>query len=67
MSKLTQNEQAEKQQNALIKSGLSKVEKPPTGIGAPYCHECDAEIPQARREVYGNGLCVECAERFERQ
>lgn len=60
--KLTKNEMAERQQNALIASGLSNVPKPPVGIGSAECIECGEPIPMARRKACGNGICVYCAD-----
>ena len=60
--KLTANEMAERNTNALVKSGVANVPKPPQKIGNPECVECGDQIPMARRKAYGNGLCVECAE-----
>jgi len=65
--KKTINEQAEEQMNKFIESGLNKVEKPPVGLGPAECSRCGEDIPMARREAYGNGLCVYCAELNERR
>lgn len=38
------------------------------GPGLTHCEECDAEIPQARREaVPGVRLCVACQETADRE
>jgi len=38
------------------------------GPGLTHCEECDAEIPQARREaVPGVRLCVSCQEAADRE
>ena len=38
----------------------------PTGESLSHCDECDAEIPQARREaVPGVRLCVGCQSRID--
>ena len=38
------------------------------GPGLEHCEECDAEIPQARREaVPGVRLCVHCQEAADRE
>ena len=39
----------------------------PHGEGASHCEECEAKIPEARREaVPGVRLCVDCQSRLER-
>ena len=67
IEKKTQGEQAEEQMNKFIESGLNKIEKPPTGLGPAECSRCGDEIPIARRQAYGNGLCIDCAEMAERR
>ena len=38
------------------------------GPGLEHCEECDAEIPQARRDaVPGVRLCVDCQETADRE
>jgi len=40
----------------------------PQGKGLPHCEECDAEIPQARRQaVPGVRLCVGCQSELDQQ
>ena len=58
--KLTQNEQAEKCQNAEIQSGLDAIETPPVGLGDETCIDCDDIIPMARRKAYNSNKCIEC-------
>ncbi len=38
----------------------------PKGTGLNHCEECDAEIPQARRDaVPGVRLCIKCQEHVD--
>lgn len=40
----------------------------PTGDSLVHCEECDAEIPQARREaIPGVRLCVSCQEEIDKE
>lgn len=40
----------------------------PTGDSLTHCEECDAEIPQARREaIPGVRLCVSCQEEIDKE
>jgi len=50
--------------DATIKDGIKRVRsKLPKGPGLTHCEECDATIPEARRNaVPGVRLCVSCQE-----
>lgn len=40
----------------------------PTGDSLTHCEECEAEIPQARREaIPGVRLCVSCQEEIDKE
>jgi phage/conjugal plasmid C-4 type zinc finger TraR family protein len=55
--------------DATIKDGVERArEELPQGPSLERCEECDAEIPQARREaVPGVRLCVHCQEVRDRE
>jgi len=63
--KPTIGEQADRQAQALVESGISRIEKPQPGLGSKYCHECGETIPMARREAYNCKLCIDCKTRQE--
>lgn len=48
--------------DASIKDAVEKARNSlPGGPGLTHCEECDAEIPQARRDIIpGVRLCVNC-------
>ena len=54
--------------DATIKDGIKRVRsKLPRGPGLLHCEECDAAIPEARRNaVPGVRLCVTCQEARDR-
>lgn len=64
--KLTANEMAERNTNALVRSGVASIPKPPLGIGAEFCITCDEPIEQARREIAGYTNCFDCASYAEK-
>lgn len=53
--------------DATIKDGIKRVRsKLPKGPGLLRCEECDAEIPEARRQaIPGVRLCVPCQEEHD--
>lgn len=55
--------------DATIKDGVKRARgELPQGPGLERCAECDAEIPQARREaVPGVRLCVSCQEERDQE
>jgi len=64
------NENAVQEQiDATIKEAIERARsKLPQGPGLTHCEECDAEIPQARREaVPGVRLCVACQDARDRE
>ncbi len=49
--------------NDAVKQARSQL---PKGSGLSHCKECEAEIPQARRDVIpGVRLCVTCQEKVD--
>lgn len=48
--------------DATVKDGVSRAQnRLPSGPSLPHCEECNAEIPQARRDaIPGVRLCVAC-------
>jgi phage/conjugal plasmid C-4 type zinc finger TraR family protein len=48
--------------DATVKDAITRVQnRLPQGPSLAYCAECDAEIPQARRDaIHGVRLCVVC-------
>jgi phage/conjugal plasmid C-4 type zinc finger TraR family protein len=55
--------------DATIKDGIERVRnRLPQGPGLSHCEECDADIPQARRQaVPGVRLCVHCQDAQDRE
>jgi phage/conjugal plasmid C-4 type zinc finger TraR family protein len=55
--------------DATIKDGIQRVRnRMPHGPGLLRCEDCDAEIPEARREaVPGVRLCVNCQDAHDRE
>lgn len=55
--------------DATIKDAIQRARsRMPQGPGLARCEDCDAEIPQARREaVPGVRLCVACQEAQDRE
>jgi phage/conjugal plasmid C-4 type zinc finger TraR family protein len=54
--------------DATVKDGIQRVRsRLPQGPGLERCEECDAAIPQARREaVPGVRLCVDCQDAHDK-
>ena len=54
--------------DATIKDGIKRARsKLPQGPGRTHCEECDAAIPEARRQaISGVRLCVACQEQRDR-
>ena len=54
--------------DATIKDGISRVRRQlPQGPGLSHCEECEAAIPEARREAMpGVRLCVSCQDAHDR-
>jgi phage/conjugal plasmid C-4 type zinc finger TraR family protein len=51
--------------NDAVKQARSRL---PKGEGLSHCEECDAEIPQARRNaIPGVRLCVGCQSKLDEQ
>jgi phage/conjugal plasmid C-4 type zinc finger TraR family protein len=50
--------------DATVKDGINRAKsRLPSGPGLTHCEECEAEIPDARRNaVAGVRLCVTCQE-----
>lgn len=59
----------QEQIDASVEDAVSRVRsRLPQGPGRRRCEECDAEIPQARREaVPGVRLCIACQEAQDRE
>ncbi len=55
--------------DASIKDAIKQAkERLPKGESLTHCEECDAEIPEARREaVPGVRLCVQCQAELDEQ
>jgi len=54
---------------ATVKDGILRAQsRLPSGPGLSRCIDCDAEIPQARREaIPGVRLCITCREAADRR
>jgi phage/conjugal plasmid C-4 type zinc finger TraR family protein len=54
--------------DATVKDGIKRARsRLPTGPGRARCEDCDAEIPEARRQAMpGVRLCVPCQEEHDR-
>ena len=54
--------------DATVKDGINRARsRLPTGPGRARCEDCDAEIPEARRQAMpGVRLCVPCQEEHDR-
>lgn len=59
----------QEQIDSTVEDALQRVRSElPKGESLSHCEECDAEIPQARREaVKGVRLCIECQSELDRQ
>ena len=55
--------------DATIKDGIQRVRnRLPQGQGLSHCEDCDAPIPEARRQaVPGVRLCVQCRDAHDRE
>jgi len=55
--------------DATIKDAIARAKaKAPRGPSLSHCEDCDAPIPQARREaVPGVRLCIACQQALERE
>jgi len=55
--------------DATVKDAITRVQnRLPQGPSLPYCAECDAEIPQARRDaIPGVRLCIACQTEHDRE
>jgi phage/conjugal plasmid C-4 type zinc finger TraR family protein len=55
--------------DATVKDGVLRAKSQlPSGPSLTHCQECDAEIPEARRQaVPGVRLCVTCQEEHDRE
>jgi phage/conjugal plasmid C-4 type zinc finger TraR family protein len=55
--------------DATIKDAIERARSQlPQGPGLTHCEECDADIPEARREALpGVRLCVACQEEHDRE
>ncbi len=55
--------------DATVKDAIKRARsRLPTGPGLRHCEECDAPIPDARREAMpGVRLCIACQEAQERE
>ena len=55
--------------DATVKDGIARAKsRLPSGPSLTHCVDCDAEIPQARREaVPGVRLCLKCQEAQDRE
>jgi phage/conjugal plasmid C-4 type zinc finger TraR family protein len=58
----------QEQIDASIQDAIDRARKQlPQGEALTHCEECDAEIPQARREaVPGVRLCIQCQEELDK-
>jgi phage/conjugal plasmid C-4 type zinc finger TraR family protein len=59
----------QEQIDATVKEAIERARSQlPQGPGLERCEECDAQIPQARREaVPGVRLCIHCQEAHDRE
>lgn len=59
----------QEQIDATIHDGIERARKQlPTGPGRSHCEQCDAKIPEARRQaVPGVRLCVSCQEAADQE
>lgn len=59
----------QEQIDASIEDAINLVRsRLPEGESLTHCEECDAEIPQARRDIIpGVRLCVKCQEEHDRE
>jgi phage/conjugal plasmid C-4 type zinc finger TraR family protein len=57
----------QEQIDATIKDGIKRARSQlPTGPGRSHCEECEAKIPEARRQAMpGVRLCVACQEQHD--
>lgn len=55
--------------DASIQDAVERARKSlPKGESLPHCEECNAEIPQPRRQaVAGVRLCVQCQQQLDEQ